>query len=34
MDIDKDGDNDVVAIAGGYENRNESEYQHYLYENQ
>lgn len=34
VDIDNDGDNDVVAVAGGYENNNEDEYQHYLYENQ
>lgn len=33
LDIDGDGDNDVVAVAGGYENRQESEYRHYLYEN-
>lgn len=33
VDIDNDGDNDVVAIAGGYENRNEIEYRHSLYEN-
>ena len=33
VDIDGDGDNDVVALAGGYENREESEYRHYLYEN-
>lgn len=33
LDIDKDGDNDVVAVAGGYENMDESEYKHYLYEN-
>ena len=33
LDIDNDGDNDVVAVAGGYENINESEYKHYLYEN-
>jgi hypothetical protein len=33
VDIDNDGDNDVVAIAGGYENPNESDYRHYLYEN-
>ncbi len=33
FDIDGDGDNDVVAVAGGYENRQESEYVHYLYEN-
>jgi len=33
VDIDKDGYNDVVAVAGGYENREESDYKHYLYEN-
>lgn len=33
VDIDRDGDNDVVAIAGGYENKQENDYQHYLYEN-
>lgn len=33
LDIDGDGDNDVVAVAGGYENADESEYRHYLYEN-
>ncbi len=33
FDIDGDGDNDVVAVAGGYENKQESEYVHYLYEN-
>jgi enediyne biosynthesis protein E4 len=33
-DIDNDGDNDVVAVAGGYENREEKEYKHYYYENQ
>ena len=33
LDIDNDGDNDVVAVAGGYENKEESEYKHYLYEN-
>ena len=33
MDIDRDGDMDVVAVAGGYENKRESEYTHYLYEN-
>lgn len=32
-DFDKDGDNDVVIVAGGYENRNEEEYKHILYEN-
>jgi hypothetical protein len=33
MDFDEDGDMDVMAIAGGYENKKESEYVHYLYEN-
>jgi enediyne biosynthesis protein E4 len=32
LDVDGDSDNDVVALAGGYENRTE-EYIHYLYEN-
>ena len=33
VDIDNDGDNDVIAIAGGYVNQQESEYQHLLYIN-
>jgi enediyne biosynthesis protein E4 len=33
VDVDNDGDNDIIAVAGGYENPNESDYQHYLYEN-
>ena len=33
LDIDGDGDNDVVALAGGYENMEEKEYQHYIYIN-
>ncbi|MGQ9621816.1 MAG: FG-GAP-like repeat-containing protein, partial [Bacteroidales bacterium] len=33
VDIDKDGMNDVVAVAGGYENQSENEYKHYLYKN-
>jgi hypothetical protein len=33
VDLNKDGLNDVVAIAGGYENHNEKEYRHYIYEN-
>jgi hypothetical protein len=33
VDINNDGMNDVVAVAGGYENREESDYKHYLYEN-
>jgi len=32
FDVDLDGDKDVVAVAGGYENR-EEEYIHVLYEN-
>ena len=31
LDIDRDGDNDVVAVAGGYENRKESENQQNLF---
>jgi hypothetical protein len=33
VDIDNDGDNDVIACAGGYENQNEDEYRHFLYLN-
>jgi enediyne biosynthesis protein E4 len=33
VDINKDGLNDVVAVAGGYANKDEKEYVHYLYEN-
>lgn len=33
VDIDNDGVNDVVAVAGGYENKEEGEYKHYLYLN-
>ncbi|MFH0841577.1 MAG: VCBS repeat-containing protein [Bacteroidota bacterium] len=33
VDIDNDGDNDVIAIAGGYENQYETDYKHFLYEN-
>jgi hypothetical protein len=33
VDINKDGQNDIVAVAGGYENQDESEYRHYLYMN-
>jgi len=33
VDIDNDGDNDVISVAGSYENEEESEYQHYLYVN-
>ena len=31
LDIDRDGDNDVIAVAGGYENRKESENQQNLF---
>lgn len=31
LDIDKDGDNDVLAVMGGYVLENENEYQHFLY---
>ncbi|MFN8241284.1 MAG: VCBS repeat-containing protein [Bacteroidales bacterium] len=34
VDIDNDGDNDVLAIAGGYENQDEKEYKHMLYRNE
>ncbi len=33
VDIDRDGDNDVIALAGGYENSEEKEYKHYVYVN-
>ena len=33
LDIEGDGDNDIIAITGGYENPGEDEYRHYLYEN-
>lgn len=32
LDVDQDGDNDVIALAGGYENEEEG-YIHYLYTN-
>ena len=32
IDIDNDGDNDIIAVAGGYE-KQEVEYSHCLYEN-
>ncbi len=34
FDVENDGDNDVIAVAGGYENQKETEYQHYLYINE
>ncbi len=33
VDIDGDGHNDVVSVAGGYENPDEGDYRHYVYEN-
>ena len=33
LDIDGDGDNDVLAAAGGYANEDENDYQHCLYQN-
>lgn len=32
LDVDQDGDNDIIALAGGYENL-EEKYIHYLYKN-
>lgn len=34
VDINNDGRNDIVAVAGGYENQDQGEYKHYFYENQ
>ncbi len=33
LDTDGDNDNDVIALAGGYANENEADYQHFLYQN-
>jgi hypothetical protein len=33
VDMNNDGLNDVVSVAGGYENPEESDYKHFLYEN-
>ncbi len=33
LDINNDGKNDVVAVSGGYDNRTEDVYKHYVYEN-
>ena len=33
LDVDGDGDNDVIALAGGYANDNEADYQHVIYIN-
>jgi hypothetical protein len=34
LDFDLDGDNDVIAVAGGYESPEEEDYIHYIYRNQ
>ena len=34
LDYDGDGDHDVIALAGGYENMKEEEYKHYIYKNE
>ncbi len=34
LDVDMDGDNDLIVLAGGYEHREESRYKHYLYRNE
>ncbi len=33
VDIDNDGDNDLIALAGGYANEHVEDYVHYVYEN-
>ena len=33
LDIDNDGDNDVLSAAGGYENPDQNSYRHYIYKN-
>ncbi len=33
LDYDDDGDNDVLAVAGGYTNEDENDYQHFIYQN-
>ncbi|NNF35588.1 MAG: hypothetical protein HKN68_15890, partial [Saprospiraceae bacterium] len=33
VDIDNDGDKDILIVSGGYANENSSDYQHYLYKN-
>lgn len=34
VDIDNDGDNDVISVAGGYDNQFQEEYRHYMYINE
>jgi enediyne biosynthesis protein E4 len=33
LDVENDGDQDLIAIAGGYESEKENEYEHFLYQN-
>ncbi|MFZ6009455.1 MAG: VCBS repeat-containing protein [Bacteroidota bacterium] len=33
LDVDKDGDQDIVSVSGGYACENEKDYKHYLYKN-
>jgi len=33
VDIDLDGDNDIIAVSGGYETTDEKDFKHYIYEN-
>ena len=33
LDVDQDGDNDLIALAGGYANEKEEDYQHFCYQN-
>lgn len=33
FDADNDGDNDVIAVSGDYEDQNENDYRHYYYKN-
>jgi enediyne biosynthesis protein E4 len=33
FDLEGDGDQDLISIAGGYENEKEAEYEHFLYRN-
>ncbi|HEX2969012.1 MAG TPA: VCBS repeat-containing protein [Bacteroidales bacterium] len=33
IDIDNDGDNDVASVAGGYDDKDQEVYKHYIYEN-
>lgn len=33
FDADRDGDNDIISVSGGYENEKESDYEHFLFRN-